>query len=181
MAAVAAGDLDPAVGQRAQTVLDSVARPGRLVDLIELVGADPAAVGRGGPGVLQPLLALDHEVPATGTAEAAQALVTRVTDAGRRGEFTDAFTRAALPLLQRLSDPAPYDALRTLLVTTERDPEAVGPAGTQVRTSLRKISSLPVADQASPARDLLALVQQDGTVTPAFRDDAVAALTPLVR
>lgn len=114
------------------------------------------------------MFALDHEVSGNETAAAAAVLLKRVTDARQKGELTEAFTRAAVPVLQALSDPAPYRALRTLVTDAEREPGRLGSAGSQVLKSLRSISSLPVFDAGNAAQDLLVLVQQDGLVTPAF-------------
>ena len=180
-AAVAAGDLDPAVGQRVQDVLDGVARPERLIDLVELVGADPAAIGPGGPQLLAPLIALDHEVSAERTAMAAVVLLRQVNDGAEAGELSEAFRTAAVPTLQELADPAPYLALRQLLADVGRDADRIGPAEEEVLSSLRAIAELPVFPQGNEADELLALVRQDGQVDPGFRDAAVPILVGLVR
>ncbi len=180
-AAVAAGDFDAGVGQRVQEVLGTVARPERLIDLVQLVGANPAAIGPGGPGLLDPLVALDHQVPADQTSASAATLLQTVTTGVENGELSEAFQMAAVPKLQELADPASYRALLDLLADVERDPAEVGPAGGQVLEALRAIAVLPVYPQGNQAGDLLELVLQDGQVTPAFRDAAIPVLVPLVR
>ena len=135
-AAVAAGELDTGVGQRVNEVLDGVARPERLIDLVQLVGADPLAIGPAGAGLLDPLIALDHAVPAGETAASAAALLQTVIDGAEKGALSEAFRTAAFPTLQELADPAAYSALRDLVADVERDPSRVGPAGQQVLASL---------------------------------------------
>ena len=180
-AAVAAGDLDPAVGQRVRDVLDGVARPERLIDLVELVGADPAAIGPSGPQLFPLLVALDHQVPAEQTALNAVVLLRQVTEGADNGELSEAFRTAAVPTLQELADPASYLALRNLLADVERDPGRIGPAHEAVLSSLRAIAELPVFPQGNQAQELLALVRQESLVDPAFRDAAVPILVGLVR
>ena len=180
-AAVASGDLDPAVGQRVQDVLDGVARPERLIDLVELVAADPAALGPGGPQLLAPLIALDHEISAERTAMAAVLLLRQVDGGAEAGRLSEAFRTAAVPTLQELADPASYLALRRLLTDVARDADRIGPAGAEVLSSLRAIAELPVFPQGNEADELLALVRQDGQVDPGFRDAAVPILAGLVR
>jgi hypothetical protein len=180
-AAVAAGEFDADVGQQVQEVLDNVARPERLIDLVQLVGADPLALGPGGPALLDPLVALDHQVPADQTAASAATLLESVTSGTENGELSEAFETAAMAKLQELADPASYGALEELLADVERDPHAIGPAGQQVLTSLRDIVQLPVFPQGNQASELLGLVLQDGQVTPVFRDAAIPVLVALVR
>jgi len=180
--AVAAGDLRADVGQRVQEVLDRVARPERLVDLVELVAADPLAIGSGGPALLDPLVALDHQVPADQTAASAADLLQSVTDGVAKGELSEAFETAAVPMLEELADPASYRALQDLVADVEGDPSSIGSAAEQVLASLRAIAELPVFDQGNEARDLLReLVPQDGRVTSDFRDAAIPVLVSLVR
>ncbi len=179
--AVAAGEFDAVVGQQVQEVLDNVARPERLIDLVQLVGADPTAIGPGGPGLLDPLVALDHQVPADQTAVSAAALLESVTSGTDSGELSEAFQTAAQAKLQELADPASYRALQDLLADVEHDPSGIGPAGEQVLGSLRDISQLPVFPQGNKASELLGLVLQDGQVTPVFRDAAIPVLVALVR
>ncbi|MBM7808619.1 hypothetical protein JOD57_004456 [Geodermatophilus bullaregiensis] len=179
--AVSAGTLTPAVGERVRQVLGEVARPGRLVDLVETVAHDPPAIGPAGPGLLEELVALDHQVPGGEIADRAAALVGRVTEASATGEVSEAFAAAALPTLSGLADPAADQALRVLLADVERDPGRVGPAAEEVLASLRAIAELPVFDQGNEAAALLALLRDQSRVTPAFRDQAVPVLTPLVR
>ncbi len=179
--AVAAGEFDADVGQQVQEVLDNVARPERLIDLVQLVGADPLALGPGGPALLDPLVALDHQVPADQTAASAATLLESVTSGTENGELSEAFETAAMAKLQELADPASYGALQELLADVERDPHAIGPAGQQVLTSLRDIAQLPVFPQGNEASELLGLVLQDGQVTPVFRDAAIPVLVALVR
>lgn len=180
-AAVAAGGLDAGVGQRVNEVLDGVARPERLIDLVQLVGADPLAIGLAGAGLLDPLIALDHAVPADETAARAAALLQTVIDGAEKGALSEAFRTAAFPKLQELADPAAYSALRDLVADVERDPSRVGPAGQQVLASLQASVELPVFPQGNEVLSLLGLVLQDGQVTPAFRDAAIPVLLPLVR
>ncbi len=180
-AAVAAGELDAGVGQQVQEVLDNVARPERLIDLVQLVGADSLALGPGGPALLDLLVALDHQVPADQTAASAATLLASVTSGTENGELSEAFQMAAMAKLQELADPASYDALQDLVADVERDPGGIGPAGQQVLVSLREIAQLPVFPQGNQASELLGLVLQDGQVTPAFRDAAIPVLLPLVR
>ncbi|MDP9460748.1 MAG: hypothetical protein M3Q22_11035, partial [Actinomycetota bacterium] len=92
-----------------------------------------------------------------------------------------AFATTALPTLQRLADPAAYRALQDLLADVEQDPASAGPAGGQVLVSLRAVAELAVFPQGNEASALLALVREEGQVTPAFRDEAVPVLTALVR
>jgi hypothetical protein len=180
-AAVADGGLAAAVGQRVQEVLAGVARPGRLIDLVQTVGADPPAIGPAGPGLYDPLVALDHEVPADQTADRAADLLEDVRYAAERGDVSAAFADAAIPTLEQLADPEPDRALRDLLAEAERDPGVIGPASEEVLTSLRAIAELPVWPQGNKVAELLDLVRQDGQVTPAFREAAVPVLVPLVR
>lgn len=180
-AAVAGGELDAGVGMQVQEVLDSVARPERLVDLVQLVGTDPLAIGPGGPALLDPLVALDHQVPADETAASAAALLQVVTNGAAKGDLSEAFQTVAVPTLQELADPAPYRALQELVADVERDPILIGPAGQQVLDSLRAIAAEPVYPQGNRTLDLLGLVLQDGQVTPAFRDTAIPVLEALVR
>ena len=180
-ALVDAGQLDAQVGQRLQDVLTAVARPERLVDLVALVDVDPTAIGPGGAELFPLLFDLDHVVPADRTAASAAELLEIVQDEARQGRLNPAFTRAAVPMLQRLTDPAPYRALQELVDDVEEEPGRVGPARTQVLASLREMTRLPVLDQGNQALALLELVRQDGRVTPAFRDRAVPVLTDLVR
>jgi hypothetical protein len=179
--AAEAGELDADVARQVQQVLDAVAAPARLIDVVQLVDEDPPAIGPAGPELFDALFALDHEVPADETAEAADALARRVTEAVADGEVTEGFARTALPTLQRLADPAAYRALQDLLADVEQDPGSAGPAGDRVLVSLRAVAELPVFPQGNEASALLALVREEGQVTPAFRDEAVPVLTALVR
>jgi hypothetical protein len=179
--AVADGGLVPTVGQRVQEVLAGMVRPNRLIDLVQTVDADPPAVGPAGPGLVDPFIALDHEVPADRTAERAAELLAEVRDAAARGELSRVFADAAVPTLEQLADPEPDRALRDLLARAEQDPDAIGPAQDQVLTSLRAIAELPVYPQGNEVAELLALVRQDDGVTPAFRDAAVPVLVPMYR
>ncbi|MBA3369575.1 MAG: hypothetical protein H0T99_13065 [Geodermatophilaceae bacterium] len=179
--AVAAGEFDADVGQQVQEVLDNVARPPRLIDLVQLVGADPVAIGPGGPGLLDPLVALDHQVPADQTAASAATLLETVTSGTENGQLSEAFQTAAVATLQDLADPAAYLALQDLLADVERDPSSIGPAGHHVLGSLRDIAQLPVFPQGNLASELLGLVLQEGQVTTVFRDAAIPVLVPLVR
>ncbi|MBM7807249.1 hypothetical protein JOD57_003086 [Geodermatophilus bullaregiensis] len=179
--AVLAGELDAGVGQRVQQVLDDVVRPERLVDLVAMLEQDPLAVGPGGPEVFEQLFALDHRVPADQTAARAADVLQAVTAGTDQGRLTEAFERATVPTLLELADPAPHRALVDLLARAEADPAAVGPAAEGVLAALRRMPALPVFDLGNEAAALLELVQRDGQVTPAFRDDAVAVLAPLVR
>ena len=180
-ASVSAGRLDGQVGQRLQDVLAAVVRPERLVDLVSLVDVDEAAIGPGGPQLFRPLFELDHVVPADQTAAAASALVEMVRTGARQGQLSQAFATAALPMLEQLTDPAPYRALRTLVSDTERDPGSVGPARRQVLASLREMTTLPVFPQANEALELLDLARQDGQVSRGFRGRASPVLDALVR
>ena len=180
-AAVADGGLAPAVGQRVQEVLAGVVRPGRLIDLVQTVDADPPAVGPAGPGLVDPFIALDHEVPADQTADRAAELLADVRDAAARGELSRAFSDAAVPTLEQLADPEPHRALQDLVTRAEQDPDAIGPAQEEVLTSLRAIAELPVYPQGNEVAELLDLVRQDGEVTPEFRAAAVPVLVPLYR
>lgn len=180
-ASVSGGRLDGQVGQRLQDVLAAVARPERLVDLVSLVDVDEAAIGPGGPQLFRPLFELDHVVPADRTAAAASALVEMVRTGARQGQLSQAFAMAALPMLEQLTDPAPYRALRTLVSDAERDPRSVGPARRQVLASLREMTTLPVFPQANEALELLDLARQDGQVSRGFRDRASPVLDALVR
>ncbi len=180
-ASVSGGRLDGQVGQRLQDVLAAVARPERLVDLVSLVDVDEAAIGPGGPQLFRPLFELDHVVPADRTAAAASALVEMVRTGARQGQLSQAFAMAALPMLEQLTDPAPYRALRTLVSDAERDPRSVGPARRQVLASLREMTTLPVFPQANKALELLDLARQDGQVSRGFRDRASPVLDALVR
>ena len=179
--AVADGALAPTVGQRVQEVLAGMVRPNRLIDLVQTVDADPPAVGPAGPGLVDPFIALDHEVPANRTAERAAELLADVRDAAARGELSQVFADAAVPTLEQLADPEPDRALRDLLARAEQDPEAIGPAQDEVLTSLRAIAELPVYPQGNEVAELLELVRQDDGVTPAFRDAAVPVLVPMYR
>ncbi len=180
-AGVADGGLAAAVGQQVQEVLAGVARPERLIDLVQTVDADPPAIGPAGPGLRDPLIALDHQVPADQTADRAADLLADVRNAAERGEVSAAFADAAIPTLEQLADPEPDRALRDLLAEAERDPGVIGPASEEVLTSLRAIAELPVWPQGNKVAELLDLVRQDGQVTPAFREAAVPVLVPLVR
>lgn len=112
-AAVADGGLAAAVGQQVQEVLAGVARPERLIDLVQTVGADPLVIGPAGPALLDPLIALDHQVPADQTADRAAVLLQDVRNAAERGELSKAFADAAIPTLQELADPGPTAPCRT--------------------------------------------------------------------
>jgi hypothetical protein len=180
-AAVAVRGLAPAVGQRVQEVLVGVVRPGRLIDLVQTIDADPPALGPAGPGLVDSFLALDHEVPADQTAERAAALLTDVRDAAAQGLLRRVFADAAVPTLEQLADPEPQRALQDLLDGAERDPDAIGPAHDEVLTSLRAIVELPVWPQGQEVSELLALVREDGQVTPAFQEAAVPVLVPMYR
>lgn len=180
-ASVVAGDLDPTVGDRVRDVLDNVARPDRLVDLVQLAETDPPALGERGRAVHWLLHSLDHQVPAGETSARAAELLQFVTEGVDEGELSGAFATAAVPTLQELADPAAFEELRALLADVERDPGAIGPAQQQVVESLRALTELPVFPQGNTASDLVALLRQDGQVTPAFRDVAVPLLLPLVR
>jgi hypothetical protein len=180
-AAVADGRLAPAVGRQVQGVLAGVARPERLIDLVQTVGADPPAIGPAGPGLHDPLIALDHQVPADQTADRAAALLEDVRNAAKRGELSKAFADAATPTLQELADPGPHRALQALLAEAQQDPGAIGPASEEVLTSLRAIAELPVWPQGNEVAELLNLVRQDGQVTPTFREVVIPVLLPLVR
>ncbi len=181
VAAVTADSLDAGVGQRLREVLDAVARPERLIDLVQLVDVDRSAVGPAGQEVWQALFDLDHRVPADETAAAAAALLQRMRDAATGGELVPTFLRIAEPTLQRLADPAPYEALQGLLAGAEADPESIGPAAAEVTTALRDVAEQPVWPQGNAARDLIVLLREDGSVTPAFRDAATPVLEALVR
>ncbi|MDQ4037569.1 MAG: hypothetical protein M3313_04290 [Actinomycetota bacterium] len=181
-AAVDAGEFDADVGQTVLDVLEGVARPERLIDLVQLVGVDPLAMGPGGPALLDPLVALDHDVPADQTATNAATLLQEVIDGVGRGELSEAFQIAAVPTLQELADPASYLALQDLLAGVEEDPSSIGPDGEEVLASLQTIAELPVFPQGNAARDLLVqLIPEDGGVTTAFRDAAIPVLVSLVR
>ena len=180
-AAVAADELDAGVGQRVQEVLVGVARPERLIDLVQLVDTDPPAVGTAGPRLLDPLIAPDHEAPADQTAAEAAELLGSVREARERGELSEAFAVAAVPTLRELSDPAPYEALRDLVAEAERDPAGIGPAGQEVLVSLRGMVELPVFPQGNEAGELLELLRQEGQVTPEFRNAAIPVVVALVR
>ena len=180
-AAVTAGTLTTAAGDRVQQVLEDVVRPDRLVDLVETVDHDPQAIGPAGPRLFEDLVALDHSVPADQVADRAAALVVSVTDAAAAGEVSEAFRDAALPTLRELADPGPHRALRDLLTDVERDPGRIGPAQEEVLTSLRDIAALPVFPQGNEVGELLTLLRDQSRVAPAFRDEAVPVLTPLVR
>jgi hypothetical protein len=179
-AAVADGRLAAAVGQQVQEVLAGVVRPERLIDLVETVDPDPPAIGPAGPVLHDPLIALDHQVPADQTADRAAALLEDVRNAAERGELRKAFADAAIPTLQELADPGPHRALQGLLAEAEQDPGAIGPASEEVLTSLRAIAELPVFPQGNEVAGLLDLVNQ-GQVTPTFREAAIPVLVPLVR
>ena len=179
--AVAVRGLAPAVGQRVQEVLVGVVRPGRLIDLVQTVDADPPALGPAGPGLVDSFLALDHEVPADQTADRAADLLSDVRNAAAQGLLSGVFADAAVPTLEQLADPEPYRALQDLLAEAERDPDAIGPAQEEVLTSLRDIAELPVYPQGNEVAELLDLVRQDGEVTPEFRAAAVPVLVPLYR
>ncbi|SFP46070.1 Serine/threonine protein kinase [Geodermatophilus dictyosporus] len=180
-AAATEGTLAPAVADRVRQVLAEVARPDRLVDLVETVGHDRQTLGPAGPRLFDALVALDHDVPADQTADRAAALVTDVTDAAAAGEIGGTLRDVALPLLRELADPRPQQALRALLDDVERDPGQVGPAADEVLVSLRAAAELPVFEQGAEVGGLLALLRDQGRVTAAFRDEAVPVLTPLVR
>ncbi|MGR7026706.1 serine/threonine-protein kinase [Geodermatophilus sp. URMC 62] len=179
--AVSEGTLARDVGERVGQVLDGVVRPDRLVDLVELVAHDPTAIGPAGPALLEELVALDHQVPADRTAEVAAALATTVTRAAEDDQVSPAFRDAALPTLRGLAEPGAYAALQALLADTERDPARVGPAAGEVLDSLRAAATLPVFEQGTEVGELLGLLRDQSRVTPAFRDQAVPVLTPLVR
>ena len=179
--AVAVRGLAPAVGQRVQEVLVGVVRPGRLIDLVQTVDADPPALGPAGPGLVDSFLALDHEVPADQTADRAADLLSDVRNAAAQGLLSGVFADAAVPTLEQLADPAPQRALQDLLGGAERDPDAIGPAQDEVLTSLRAIAELPVWPQGQEVAELLALVREDGQVTPAFQAAAVPVLVPMSR
>ncbi len=179
--AVQAGELDAGVGGQVQRVLGDVARPGRLVDLVQMLDHDRLAVGPDGPAVFDQLFDLDHSVPADQTAARAATVLQSVTARTEQGRLTEAFERAAGPMLEALSDPAPGRALDDLLARAERDPAAVGPASQDVVAALREMQTLPVYGVADRAAQLLERLGQDGQVTPAFRDAAVPVLTALVR
>ena len=102
-------------------------------------------------------------------------------DGARQGRLSPAFTAAAVPKLQGLTDPAPYRALRDLVADVEENPSRVGPAARQVLASLREMTRLPVFEQGNRALALLDVVRQAGRVTPAFRDSTTPVLTALVR
>ena len=180
-AAVVDGGLATAVGQQVQEVLAGVARPERLIDLVQTVDADPPAIGPAGPGLFDAFFALDHQVPADQTADRAAALLEDVRNAAAGGELSKAFADAATPTLQELADPGPHRALQDFLAEAEQDPGAIGPASEEVLTSLRAIAELPVWPQGNEVAELLDLVRQDGQVTPAFREAVVPVLVPLVR
>lgn len=180
-AATADGALTDAVGRQVQAVLAGMVRPNRLIDLVQTVDADPPAIGPAGPDLVDAFLALDHEVPADQTADRAADLLADVRDAAARGEVSQAFSDAAVPTLEQLADPEPYGALQDLLTRAEQDPDAIGPAQEEVLASLRAVAELPVYPQGEEVAGLLALVRQDGEVTPEFRAAAVPVLVPLYR
>jgi hypothetical protein len=180
-AAVSEGTLAPEVGERVGQVLDGVVRPERLVDVVEMVAHDPPAIGPAGPALLDELVALDHQVPADQTADRAAALATTVTEAAEEGQVSEAFRDAALPTLRGLADPGAYQALQGLLADAERDPARIGPAADEVLAALRATATLPVFEQGTEVGELLGLLRDQSRVAPAFRDEAVPVLTPLVR
>jgi hypothetical protein len=180
-AATADGALADAVGRQVQAVLAGMVRPNRLIDLVQTVDADPPAIGPAGPDLVDPFIALDHEVPADQTADRAAELLADVRGAAARGEVSQAFADAAVPTLEELADPEPYGALQDLIAEAERDPGAIGPAQQEVLTSLRAIAELPVYPQGNEVAGLLDQVRQDGEVTPEFRAAAVPVLVPLYR
>jgi hypothetical protein len=180
-AAVDDGRLDAQAGRQVLGTLAIVARPERLIDLVQMVEIDPAAIGPAGPALHGDLYDLDHVVPGEGIADSAAELAAAVEAAAADGRVSEAFRAVAVPELQRLADPTAYQDLQHLLADVERDPAAIGPAGHQVLESLRTAAGQPVYPQGNIALDLLAVVRQDGQVTHAFREEAVPVLEALVR
>jgi hypothetical protein len=179
--AVDAGGLDEQAGRQVLDTLAAVARPERLIDLVAMVEAGPPAIGPAGAELFGELLALDHEVPAGETAVRAGELLREVSTAAAEGRVSEAFRAVAAPMLERLADPAVHEDLQELLAAAEADPGRIGPAAPQVLASLRAAAEQPVWPQGNTARDLLALLRQDGQVTTAFREEAVPVVEALVR
>ncbi len=179
--AVDAGRLDEQAARQVLGILATVARPERLIDLVQMVETDPAAIGPAGPELHGDLFDLDHVVPGDGIAASAADLAAAVDTAAAEGRVSPAFRAVAVPELQRLADPTAYQELQHLLAEVERDPAQVGPAGYRVLESLRAAADQPVYPQGNTALDLLALLRQDGQVTAAFREEAVPVVEALVR
>lgn len=180
-AAVSAGTLNAAVGQRIQEVLDAVIRPERLVDLVALLDVDPTAMGSDGQQVFEALFALDHVLTADEIAPGARDALELVTASAEEGALREPFRAAAVPLLTKLGDPSPYRALQDLLADVEANPGSVGSAEDEVLSTLREMAVLPVFDTGNRALDLLELIRGDGNVTSEFRRAATPVLTALVR
>jgi hypothetical protein len=179
--ALGAGRLDADAGRQVLGVLAAVARPERLVDVVAMVEQGPPAIGPAGPELFGDLFALDHHVPADQVAPRAAELLAAVTAAVADGRVSGSFAAMVTPLLERLADPAPQQRLADLLAGVEADPGRVGPASGQVLGALRALAQQPVFPQGNAAAELRALVQQDGRVTPAFREEATPVLDALVR
>ena len=180
-AAVSAGTLNTAVGQRIQEVLDAVIRPERLVDLVALLDVDPTAMGSDGQQVFEALFALDHVLTADEIAPGARDALELVTASAEEGALREPFRAAAVPLLTKLGDPSVYRALQDLLADVEANPGSVGSAEDEVLSTLREMAVLPVFDTGNRALDLLELIRGEGNVTSEFRRAATPVLTALVR
>jgi hypothetical protein len=180
-AAVAAGQLEEGAGRQVLDTLTEVARPERLIDLVQTVETGPLAIGAAGPELHRALHALDHEVPSGRTAARAAELLEAVTTAADDGRVSEAFRAVAAPVLERLADPAAHEDLQALLAAAERDPARVGPAAPRVLAALRAAAGQPVYPRGNTALDLLALLRQDGQVTSGFREEAVPVVEALVR
>ncbi|HYO37173.1 MAG TPA: hypothetical protein VER97_13940 [Geodermatophilus sp.] len=180
-AAVDDGRLDADAGRQVLEVLAAVARPERLIDLVQTAEQGPPAIGPAGPELHTALVALDHEVPAGETATRAAELLGAVNGAAAEGRVSEAFRAAAVPMLERLADPTAQQDLQALLADVERDPAQVGPARWQVLESLRDAADQPVYPQGNTALDLLTLLRQEGQVTADFREEAVPVVEALVR
>ncbi len=180
-AAVTDGRLDGQAGARVLESLTAITRPGRLIDVVAMVDADPSAIGPAGPEVFRALFDLDHVVPADQTAARAADLVQTVTAAAADGRVSETFRALAVPVLERLADPAPQRDLQELLAAAERDPAALGSDPERVLGLLRAAAVQPVWPQGNTALELLAHLEQDGAVPEDLRAEAEPVLQALVR
>jgi hypothetical protein len=179
---VASSQLDARAAESAKPVLEHVAEPDRLVDLVQLLEVDPSVAGPQGRQLGRRLYALDHRLRGGTIAAEAAALLEVLRGGPARGGVPESFGTAAAPILQELARPEPAAALAALIADLQRTPAAAGPGAADLLPELRRLQQLPVYRRTAQSRELLLTVQTSadrGRLAAHFLDRAVRVLSSL--